>query len=98
MKAFDFETFNIEPLSHVTLTELAGILMERVSYRSPAQQEIDKKYRGVHDDFLKSLDEAQRELYARYEEQVMEDYNLERERQFICGFKTAMRLAMESMK
>lgn len=98
MKVFDPKTFDIRTASNETISALADTLILLLCDRDTEQQEIDKKYAGVYDNFVDSLNPEQQKLFDVYRDCIDEEYHLTQQHQFICGFKTAMRFALESMK
>lgn len=98
MKIFDSETFDISTISNATIAELGDVLKELMCERSKEQRELDSKFKGVYDGLVESLNPQQQKQFNLYQEQIEADQCLAEQRQFICGFKTAMRLTWESMK
>ena len=98
MEQFKFEDLDINRASNETIAELGELLWHQTSGRSEEEAEIDRTYEGVLDALVDSLDPKQKELFERYQLQVADELYLAEQRCFVCGFKTAMRLALESMK
>lgn len=98
MKVFDPKTFDIRTASNETISALADTLILLLSDRDSEQQELDRKYAGAFERLSDSLNPEQQKLFDIYRDYVDEEYHLSQQHQFICGFKTAMRLALESMK
>lgn len=98
MKVFDAKAFDISEAGNPALADLYYLLREAMSERSEEEREIDRKFEGVYSELLKSINPNQEKLFELFLEQMDEDQLLEGQRQFVCGFKTAMRLTLESMK
>lgn len=98
MKVFDPKTFDIRTASNETISALADTLILLLCDRDSEQQELDRKYAGAVEKFADSLSPEQQKLFDIYRDYIDEEYHLTQQHQFICGFKTAMRLALESMK
>lgn len=98
MSEFSFEGFDINTASNETIAELGEVLWHLTSARSEEEERIDREFEGVLDTLVSSFNPKQQKLFERYQQQVAEELYLAERRRFICGFKTAMRLALESMK
>lgn len=98
MKVFDPKTFDIRTVSNETISAMADTIILLLCDRDSEQQELDRKYAGAFEKLSDSLNPDQQKLFDIYQSYVDEEYHLTQQRQFICGFKTAMRLALESMK
>lgn len=98
MEVFDFESLNINTANNETIAALAEALHPLTSERSEEEREIDQNYVGVLEALMSSFNPKQYRLFERYQEQVEEELRVAERRRFVCGFKTAMRLALESMK
>ncbi len=98
MRTFMFEDLNIGDASNETIAELAEVLHPLTSERSEEEMEIDQHFEGVLETLESSFNPKQRKWFERYQQQVAAELHVAERRRFVCGFKTAMRLAMESMK
>ena len=56
------------------------------------------KYRESVDALVDSFNPKQKKWFEEYQKMVTDELWLAEQRRFVCGFKTAMRLALESMK
>lgn len=98
MEMFDFENLNISTASNETIAALAEILFPFTSERCEEEKKIDQDFEGVLETLEDSLNPDQRKLFERYQQMVEAELYVAERRRFVCGFKTAMRLALESMK
>lgn len=98
MKVFDPKTFDIRTASNETISALADTLILLMCDRDSEQQELDRKYAGVAERLSATFSQEQQKLFEGYRDYVDEEYHLMQQHQFICGFKTAMRLVVEGMK
>lgn len=98
MEMFDFEALNINTASNETIAALAEALFPLTSERSEEEREIDRDFEGVLETLESSFNPKQRKWFEHYQQQVDAELHVAERRRFVCGFKTAMRLALESMK
>lgn len=98
MEIFDFENLNINTASNETIAALAEALFPLISERSEEEREIDREFEGVLETLESSFNPKQRKWFEHYQQQVDAELCVAERRRFVCGFKTAMRLALESMK
>lgn len=98
MKIFDTDVFDISEAGHPVMVDLCDLLREAMSERSTEEAEIRRAYEGVYDTLRSSLNQEQRTLFDKYQDQVEAETGLFEHQQFVCGFKTAFRLALESLK
>ena len=98
MEMFDFEALNISTASNETIVALAEALFPLTSERSEEERKIDQDYDGVLETLESSFNPKQRKWFEHYQQQVAAELRIAERRRFVCGFKTAMRLALESMK
>lgn len=98
MEMFDFEALNINTASNETIAALAEALFPLTSERSEEEREIDRDFEGVLETLESSFNPKQRKWFEHYQQQVAAELHVAERRRFVCGFKTAMRLALESMK
>lgn len=98
MEIFDFKDLDISTASNETVAALAEIIFPFTSERSEEEREIDRHFEGVLVTLESSFTPKQRDLFERYQQQVEAELCVAERRRFVCGFKTAMRLALESMK
>lgn len=98
MKEFDFELLDISTASNETISALGDALWHLTSARCEEEGRIDQEFDGVLESLLDSFNPKQQKLFERYQQQEAELLCLAEKRRFICGFKAAMRLALESMK
>lgn len=97
MRMFMFEDLNISDASNETIAELAEVLHPLTSERSEEEREIDLHFEGVLEALESSFTPEQCDLFERYQQQIDAELHVAERRRFVCGFKTAMRLALESM-
>lgn len=98
MREFDFEALDISAASNETISALGDELWHLTSARCEEEDQIDQEFDGVLESLLDSFNPKQQKLFERYQQQEAELLRLAETRRFICGFKAAMRLALESMK
>ena len=98
MEMLDFETLNISTASIETIAALAEALFPLTSERSEEEREIDQEFEGVLETLESSFNPKQRKWFEYYQQQVDAELRVAERRRFVCGFKTAMRPALESMK
>lgn len=98
MPEFSFGSLDISTASNETIAELGEVLWHLTSARSGEEERIDKEFEGVLDALMSGFNPKQQKLFERYQQQVAEELYLAERRRFVCGFKAAMRLALESMK
>ena len=98
MEMFDFENLNISTASNETIAALAEALFPLTSERSEEEREIDRDFEGVLETLENSFNPKQRKWFEHYRQQMDAELRVAERRRFVCGFKTAMRLALESMK
>ena len=98
MEMFDFEALNINTVSNETIAALAEALFPLTSERSEEEREIDRGFEGVLETLESSFTPEQCDLFERYQQQIDAELHVAERRRFVCGFKTVMRLALESMK
>ncbi len=98
MEMFDFENLNISTASNETIAALAEALFPLTSERSEEEREIDRDFEGVLETLESSFNPKQRKWFEHYQQQMDAELRVAERRRFVCGFKTAMRLALESMK
>ena len=98
MEVFDFEHLDISAASNETIAALAEALFPLTSERSEEEREIDRAYDGVLETLESSFNPKQRKWFEHYQQQIAKELQIAERRRFACGFKTAMRLALESMK
>ena len=98
MRMFMFEDLNISDASNETIAELAEVLHPLTSERSEEEREIDRDFEGVLETLESSFNPKQRKWFEHYQQQMDAELRVAERRRFVCGFKTAMRLALESMK
>ena len=98
MEMFDFENLNISTARNETIAALAEALFPLTSERSEEEREIDRDFEGVLETLESSFNPKQRKWFEHYRQQMDAELRVAERRRFVCGFKTAMRLALESMK
>lgn len=98
MQEFNFENLDISTANNETIAELGEVLWHHTSAQSEEEEQIDRAFEGVLDALLSSFNPKQQKWFERYQQQVAEEFFLAERRRFICGFKTAMRLTLESIK
>lgn len=98
MAAFDFESLDISTASNETIAGLGEVLWDSTAIRGQEDVAIMEKYRDSVESLMDSFNPKQKEWFEVYQEMVADELILAERRRFVCGFKTAMRLALESMK
>lgn len=98
MAAFDFESLDISTASNETIAGLGEILWDSTAIRGQEDTVIMEKYRDSVESLMDSFNAEQKEWFEAYQEMIADELILAERRRFVCGFKTAMRLALESMK
>ena len=91
---FDFENLNISTASNETIAALAEALFPLTSERSEEEREIDRDFEGVLETLESSFNPKQRKWLEHYQQQMDAELRVAERRRFVCGFKTAMRLAL----
>ena len=98
MAEFNFDSLDISRVNNETIAELGEILWQYTSVHCQEDIDIAEKYRDSVDALVDSLNPKQKKWFEAYQEMVSDALVLAEWRRFVCGFKTAMRLALESMK
>ena len=98
MAEFNFDSLDIGRVNNETIAELGEILWQYTSVHCQEDIDIAEKYRDSVDALVDSLNPKQKKWFEAYQEMVSDALVLAERRRFVCGFKTAMRLALESMK
>lgn len=98
MAGFDFDKIDLSSANNEAITELGETLWQFTSIRSQEDVDITEKYRASVDALEESLNPEQQKWFRAYREMVADELRLAEQRQFVFGFKLAMRLALESMK
>lgn len=98
MAEFNFDSLDISRVNNETIAELGEILWQYTSVHCQEDIDIAEKYRDSVDALVDSLNPKQKKWFEAYQEMVSDALVLAELRRFVCGFKTAMRLALESMK
>ena len=98
MAEFNFDNLDISRVNNETIAELGEILWQYTSVHCQEDIDIAEKYRDSVDALVDSLNPKQKKWFEAYQEMVSDALVLAERRRFVCGFKTAMRLALESMK
>ena len=98
MAEFNFDSLDISRVNNETIAELGEILWQYTSVHCQEDIDIAEKYRDSVDALVDSLNPNQKKWFEAYQEMVSDALVLAERRRFVCGFKTAMRLALESMK
>ena len=98
MAEFDFESLDISRANNETIAELGEVLWHLTSVHCQEDIDIAEKYRDSVDALVDSLNPKQKKWFEAYQEMVADELILAEQRRFVCGFKVAMRLALESMK
>jgi len=98
MAEFDFDSLDISRASNETIAELGEVLWQFTSVHCQEDIDIAEKYRDSVDALMDSLNPKQKKWFEAYQNMVADELILAERRRFVCGFKVAMRLTMESMK
>ena len=98
MEQFKVEDLDITRASTETIAELGEVLWHLTSVQCQEDLAIAEKYHDSVNALEDSLDPKQKKWFEAYQEMVVDELRLAEQRRFVCGFKTAMRLALESMK
>lgn len=98
MAEFNFDSLDISRVNNETIAELGEILWQYTSVHCQEDIDIAEKYRDSVDALVDSLNPKQKKWFEAYQEMVSDALVLAERWRFVCGFKTAMRLALESMK
>lgn len=98
MADFNFDSLDISRVNNETIAELGEVLWQYTSVHCQEDLNIAEKYRDSVDALVDSLNPKQKKWFEAYQEMVSDELVLAERRRFVCGFKTAMRLALESMK
>ena len=98
MAEFNFDSLDISRVNNETIAELGEILWQYTSVHCQEDIDIAEKYRDSVDALVDSLNPKQKKWFEAYQEMVSDALVLAERRRCVCGFKTAMRLALESMK
>ena len=98
MAEFNFDSLDISRVNNETIAELGEILWQYTSVHCQEDIDIAEKYRDSVDALVDSLNPKQKKWFEAYQEMVSDALVLAERRRVVCGFKTAMRLALESMK
>ncbi len=98
MAKFDFDNLDISSANNETIAELGEALWQFTSIRSQEDIDITEKYRDSVDALEDSLNPKQQKWFEAYQEMMADELRLAEQRQFVLGFKLAMRLVQESMK
>lgn len=98
MAEFDFDSLDISRTNNETIAELGEVLWQFTSVHCQEDIDIAEKYRDSVDALMDSLNPKQKKWFEAYQNMVADELILAERRRFVCGFKIAMRLALESMK
>lgn len=98
MDKFDFGMMNVSLKDNGALVALSELLWEQTSSRGEDEEKIDQEYDGILSTLTESFNPKQRKWFDRYQQQMEEELAVAEKKRFICGFKTAMMLARESMR
>ena len=98
MAEFNFDNLDISRVNNETIAELGEVLWQFTAAQCREDGAIMEKYSDSVDALVDSLDPKQQKWFKDYQEMVVDELNLAEQRRFVCGFKLAMRLALESMK
>lgn len=98
MAEFNFDNLDITRANNETIAELGEILWHFTSVSCQEDIDIMEKYRASVESLVDSLNPKQKKWFESYQQMVADELILAEQRRFVCGFKTAMRLALESMK
>ena len=98
MAEFNFDSLDISRVNNETIAELGEILWQYTSVHCQEDIDIAEKYRDSVDALVDSLNPKQKKWFEAYQEMVSDALVLAERRRLVWGFKTAMRLALESMK
>ena len=98
MADFNFDSLDISRVNNETIAELGEVLWQYTSVHCQEDLNIAEKYRDSVDALVDSLNPKQKKWFEAYQEMVSDELVLAERRRFVCGFKAAMRLALESMK
>ena len=98
MEQFSFEGLDITRASNEAIAELGEILWPLTSVRNEEDTAIFVRYKASVDALMDTLNPEQKEWFEDYQKMAADELRLAEQRRFVCGFKTAMRLTLESMK
>lgn len=98
MEQFKFEDLDITRASNETIAELGEVLWHLTSVQCKEDLAIAEKYHESVEALVDSFTPKQKKWFEDYQQMVTDELWLAEQRRFVCGFKTAMRLALESMK
>lgn len=98
MAEFNFDDLDITRANNETIAELGEVLWQFTSAQCREDVAIMEKYSDSVDALVDSLNPKQQKWFEAYQEMVADELRLAEQRRFVCGFKLAMRFALESMK
>jgi len=95
---FSFDSLDISRADNETIAELGEVLWQFTSVHCQEDIDIAEKYRDSVEALMDSLNPKQRKWFEDYQTMVADELILAERRRFVCGFKIAARLVMESLK
>ncbi len=98
MEQFSFENLDITRASNETIAELGEVLWPLTSIRNEEDAAIFVRYKTSVDALMNTLTPEQKEWFEDYQKMAADELRLAEQRRFICGFKVAMRLALDSLE
>lgn len=98
MEQFRFENLNITRASNETIAELGEVLWPLTAVRNEEDTAIFVRYKASVDALVDSFNPEQKEWFEEYQKMAADELRLAEQRRFICGFKVAMRLALDSLE
>lgn len=98
MEQFRFENLDITRASNETIAELGEVLWPLTAVRNEEDTAIFVRYKASVDALVDSFNPEQKEWFEDYQKMAADELRLAEQRRFICGFKVAMRLALDSLE
>ena len=96
MTEFNFDNLDITRANNETIAELGEVLWQFTSVHCQEDIDIAEKYSDSVDALMDSLNPKQKKWFEAYQAMVVDELHLAEQRRFVCGFKLAMRFALES--
>lgn len=98
MEISDGEIRDVNVINDEAIAELGRIFWTLTVPHSEEHGNIVAKYNSSAEALIDSLSDEQSEWFCDYQQMCAESLGVAVRQQFVRGFKTAMRLALESMK
>ena len=97
MESLNFEGMDISVISEEALAELGEIFWKLAVPHCKEHRNITEKCDRSASALIDSLSDEQGEWFCDYQDMCAESLGIAIRRQFVCGFKVAMRLVLDGM-